>query len=192
MLRSLYDWTMRLAGHRLAVWWLALVSFIESSVFPIPPDVMLIPMVLARRARAWVYAGVCTLASVVGGFFGYAIGMFLFDSVGQWIVETYHLGAEFARFQDTFNAGGFLAVLIAGFTPVPYKLITITAGVTGLDVATFAVASVLARGARFFLVAALLWKFGPPIRDFIERRLGMVTAAFTVALVGGFFAIKLL
>lgn len=192
MLRSLYDWTMRLAGHRHAVWWMAFVSFVESSLFPIPPDVMLVPMVLAERRKAWVYAAVCTAASVVGGFLGYAIGLFLFESIGEWVIATYHLAAEFERFQQVFNDGGFLAVLIAGFTPVPYKLITITAGVTSLDLAVFAIASVLARGGRFFLVALLLWRFGPPIRQFIERRLGLLTGAFMVLLIGGFFAIKLL
>jgi membrane protein YqaA with SNARE-associated domain len=192
MLRRLYDWTMRLAGHRHAVWWMALVSFVESSVFPIPPDVMLVPMVLAERRKAWFYATVCTIASVTGGFLGYAIGLFLFESVGDWVIATYHLGAEFERFKETFNEYGAWIVLIKGMTPIPYKLITITAGVTMLSLPVFSLASVVSRGMRFFLVAWLLWQFGPPIRDFIERRLTLVTTGFVVALVGGFLAIKLL
>lgn len=192
MLRSLYDWTMRLAGHRHAVWWMAVISFVESSIFPIPPDVMLVPMILADRRRAWHFALVCTVASVVGGFLGYAVGVFLFDSVGAWIIALYHLETQFETFKHTFNEYGAWIVLIKGMTPIPYKLITITAGVTKLDLLVFSLASIGSRGMRFFLVAALLWKFGPPIRDFIERRLTLVTTAFVVALIGGFFAIKLL
>lgn len=192
MLRRLYDTTMRLAGHRHAMWWMAAVSFVESSVFPIPPDVMLVPMVLAERRKAWVYALVCTLASVAGGFLGYAIGYFLFESIGDWVIRVYHLAQEFETFKHTFNEYGAWIVVIKGMTPIPYKLITITAGVTHLSLAVFAAASVVSRAIRFFLVAWLLWQFGPPIRDFIERRLTLVTTSFVVALVGGFFAIKLL
>lgn len=192
MLRRLYDTTMRLAGHRHAMWWMAAVSFVESSVFPIPPDVMLVPMVLAERRKAWVYALVCTLASVAGGFLGYAIGYFLFESIGDWVIRVYHLAQEFETFKHTFNEYGAWIVVIKGMTPIPYKLITITAGVTHLGLAVFAAASVVSRAIRFFLVAWLLWQFGPPIRDFIERRLTLVTTSFVVALVGGFFAIKLL
>ncbi len=192
MLRRLYDQIMRLAAHRHAGWWMALVSFIESSLFPIPPDVMLVPMVLADRRKAWMYALICTVASVIGGFLGYAIGYFLFESIGAWVIQLYHLAQEFETFQHTFNTYGAWIVLIKGMTPIPYKLITITAGVTKLDLLVFTVASVGSRGMRFFLVAWLLWQFGPPIRDFIERRLTLVTTGFVVALVGGFFAIKLI
>ena len=192
MLRRLYDWTMSLAGHRHALRWMALVSFIESSVFPIPPDVMLVPMILAQRDRAWLIASVCTLASVVGGFLGYAIGLFLFDVVGEWVIGVYHLEAQFGAFTQAFQDYGVWIVLIKGMTPIPYKLITIAAGAFDFDLASFTFASVVSRGMRFFLVAALLWKFGPPIRDFIERRLTLVTTTFVVALVGGFFVIKLI
>lgn len=192
MLRRFYDSTMDLAAHRHAVWWLAAVSFIESSVFPIPPDVMLVPMVLAARHRAWFFALVCTVSSVLGGFLGYGIGMFLFDSVGQAVIAFYDLVAEFERFKQTFNEYGAWILLVKGMTPIPYKLLTITAGVTHLDLSTFGLASVGSRAMRFFLVAWLLWQFGPPIRDFIERRLTLVTTSFVVALVGGFAAIKLL
>jgi len=192
MIRPLYDWTLALAGHRHALWALAAVSFIESSIFPIPPDVLLIPMVLAAPTRAWKIALVCTISSVLGGMFGYAIGYFLFEQVGRPLLEFYGYAPKFAQFKDTYNEWGAWAVFIAGVTPFPYKVITILSGVTALDPAVFSIASVLARGLRFFLVAALLWKFGPPIKDFIEARLGLVFIVFCVGLVGGFVAIKYL
>ena len=192
MLRPLYDWTLALAGHRHALWALAAISFIESSIFPIPPDALLIPMVLAAPTRAWKIALVCTVSSVLGGMAGYGIGMFLFEEVGRPLLEFYGYGPKFAEFKATYNAWGAWAVFIAGVTPFPYKVITILSGVTALDPTVFSIASVLARGLRFFLVAALLWKFGPPIRDFIEARLGLVFTIFCIGLVGGFVAIKYL
>lgn len=192
MIRRLYDWTMGLAGRKNALWALAAISFIESSVFPIPPDVLLLPMVLAARERAWLIAGVATLASVAGGFLGYAIGALLFDSVGQPVLEFYGYGEKFAEFQLRYNEWGFWIVLVAGFTPFPYKVITIASGVAGLDLLTFALASVVSRGARFYLVAGLLWRFGPAIRAFVEKYLGLLTALFMVLLIGGFVAIKYL
>jgi membrane protein YqaA with SNARE-associated domain len=192
VIRPLYDWTLALAGHRHALWALAAVSFIESSIFPIPPDVLLIPMVLAAPTRAWKIALVCTVSSVLGGMLGYGIGYFLFEQVGRPLLEFYGYAPKFAQFKDTYNEWGAWAVFIAGVTPFPYKVITILSGVTALDPAVFSIASVLARGLRFFLVAALLWKFGPPIKDFIEARLGLVFVVFCVGLVGGFVAIKYL
>ena len=192
MIRPLYDWTLSLASHRHALWALAAVSFVESSFFPIPPDILLIPMVLAAPTRAWKIALVCTIASVLGGIAGYGIGMFLFEEVGRPMLEFYGYGSKFAEFQATYNEWGAWAVFIAGVTPFPYKVITILSGVTALDPTVFSIASVLARGLRFFLVAALLWKFGPPIRDFIEARLGLMFTIFCVGLVGGFVAIKYL
>jgi membrane protein YqaA with SNARE-associated domain len=192
VIRPLYEWTLALAGHRHALWALAAVSFIESSIFPIPPDVLLIPMVLAAPTRAWKIALVCTISSVLGGMLGYGIGYFLFEQVGRPLLEFYGYAPKFAEFKDTYNDWGAWAVFIAGVTPFPYKVITILSGVTALDPAVFSVASVLARGLRFFLVAALLWKFGPPIKDFIEARLGLVFTVFCVGLVGGFVAIKYL
>jgi membrane protein YqaA with SNARE-associated domain len=186
VLRRLYDWVMGLAARKDAVWALAAVAFIESSVFPVPPDVLLIPMVLAARASAWRYAAVCTIASVLGGMLGYAIGLFLFDTVGQPIVQFYGVEHQFADFSARYNEWGAWIVFFAGVTPFPYKVITIASGATQLDPVVFSVASVLARGLRFFLVAALLWWVGPPIRDFIERRLALVTTAFCVLLLGGF------
>ena len=190
MLRRLYDWTLDLAAHRNALWALAFVSFVESSVFPIPPDVILIPMVLAARDRAWLIAGVCTIASVAGGIAGYGIGSLLFDQIGKPILDIYHYSPKFSQFQETYNDWGAWAVFIAGVTPFPYKVITILSGVTNLDITVFTISSVLARGLRFFLVAWLLWQFGAPIRAFIERRLGLLFTLFVVILMGGFVVVK--
>lgn len=192
LLRRLYDWTLSLAASPHALWVLAAVSFIESSVFPIPPDVLLIPMVIARPRRAWVIAGVCTAASVVGGAFGYLIGWGLFEQVGQPVLGFYGMEAKFSQFRDAYNAYGAWAVLIAGLTPFPYKVITILSGATGLNFVVFMVASIVARGARFFLIAALLWRFGEPVRDFIEQRLGLMLTLGLLALVGGFLMIGIM
>jgi membrane protein YqaA with SNARE-associated domain len=191
LLRRLYDWTLDLAAQPYALWALALIAFVESSIFPIPPDVVLIPMILAARDKAWKIAAVCTVASVIGGLAGYGIGYFLFEEVGRPMLAFYHYDAKFASFQDTYNEWGAWAVFIAGVTPFPYKVITILSGTTGLDLPVFIVSSVLARGLRFFIVAALLWHFGTPIRAFIEKRLGLLFVLFTVLLVGGFVVLKL-
>ncbi len=192
MLRRLYDWTFSLAETNYALAALALVAFLESSVFAIPPDVLLIPMVLANPKKAWVYAAVCTICSVLGGAFGYFIGAQLFQTVGQPILDFYGKGEAYETFRDSFNAQGVWAVLFAGVTPFPYKVITITSGATGLHFAAFMGFSLLARGIRFFLVAALLWKFGEPVRMFIEKRLGILFTLFMILLIGGFFLVKYL
>jgi membrane protein YqaA with SNARE-associated domain len=192
MLHRLYDWTLSLAAHKHALLALALIALIESSIFPIPPDILIIPMVLAARDRAWVIAGVCTVASVIGGVFGYGIGFFLFEQIGKPVLEFYHYAAKFQDFQDSYNDWGAWAVFFAGVTPFPYKVITILSGVTGLSVPVFIIASIFARGLRFFIVAALLWKFGDPIRAFIERRLGLLFILFVVLLLGGFVLVKFL
>ena len=192
MLRKTYDWTMRLAATRYALAALAVVSFLESSVFPIPPDVLLIPMVLARPRQAWLIAGVCTLASVAGGFAGYGIGLFLFEAIGRPVLELYGYLDRFGAFQSLYNEWGAWIVAAGGVTPIPYKVITIASGVTQLDPWVFAIASVLSRGARFFLVAALLWAWGDPMRAFIERRLGLLVTLGFVLLLAGFLALKLL
>ena len=192
MLRRLYDWVMLLAAHPRALWALGAVSFAESSFFPIPPDAMLVPMVLARPREAWKIALVCTIASVVGGFFGYAIGYFLYETVGQAVVSFYQLEPQFAEYQALFNEWGLWIILIKGMTPIPYKIITIASGVAKFDLAVFALASIVTRGARFFLVAALLRVFGPPIRDFIERYLTLVTTAFVGLVIAGFVALRYL
>lgn len=190
MLRRLYNWTLDLAARPYALWALAAISFVESSIFPIPPDVVLIAMVIARPQRAWAIATVCTVASVLGGFAGYAIGYYFFDAFGRDILAFYGMERQFADFRGLYDEWGFWFVMIAGFTPFPYKVITIASGVFGLDLLTFAIASVVSRGARFFLVAALLWRFGAPIKAFIDRHLGWLTIAFMVLLIGGFVAIK--
>ncbi|WFE74523.1 YqaA family protein [Roseinatronobacter sp. S2] len=192
MLKSLYEWTMSLARHPHALWALAVVAFIESSVFPIPPDVLMIAMIVARPSRAFVIAGVATVASVAGGMAGYFIGYGAFETLGRPVLEFYGKDAYFEQFQARYNEWGAWAVLIAGVTPFPYKVITILSGATGLSLPVFIVASVIARAIRFFVVAALLWKFGAPIRDFIERRLGLMFTLFVALLLGGFLVVRYL
>ncbi len=192
MLRRLYDWTMNLAAHRHAIWWLALVAFVESSVFPIPPDVLMIPMILARPSRAWLIAAVALVASVLGGMLGYAIGALAYDTIGQPVLSALGKADAMEDFNTRFNDFGFWAVLGAGVTPFPYKVITIMSGWTGMPLATFVATSILARALRFFVVATLLRTFGAPIREFIEKRLGLAFTAFMMLLIGGFAAVKLI
>lgn len=192
MLKRLYDWTISLAESPYALWALALVAFVESSVFPIPPDILMIPMIIATPKRAFLIAGIALVSSVLGGMLGYFIGWGAFETIGRPVLEFYGKDAYFEAFSTKYNEWGAWAVLIAGVTPFPYKVITILSGVTGLNFAVFMVASVVARGLRFFIVAALLWKFGTPIRDFIEKRLGLVFTAFMILLIGGFVAVKYL
>ncbi|MSO72677.1 MAG: DedA family protein [Rhodospirillaceae bacterium] len=192
MLRKLYDWTLRQAARPNALGALGVVSFAESSFFPVPPDVLLIPMVLAQRQRAWVIAAVCTVASVLGGLFGYAIGFYLFETVGRWLIKLYGLDDRAAQFRAFYDQWGLWVILIKGLTPIPFKIITIMSGAAHFDLATFFLASAATRGTRFFLVAALLKRFGPPIREFIEKRLTLVFLAFLAALVGGFIAMAYL
>ena len=191
-LRPLYDWTMAKAAEKSAMPWLAGISFVESSFFPIPPDIMVIPMVLADRTRAWRIAGVCTAASVAGGFMGYAIGYFLFAALGQPIIDFYGLEDAFATFQEYYAIYGALIVFAFGLTPLPYKVITIASGVAALNPLVFGLASMASRGIRFFLEAALLYWLGPPVRDFIEKRLELVTLVVFVLGLGGFIAVKYL
>ena len=188
MLKKLYNWTLSMAEHPRALWVLAVVSFAESSVFPIPPDILMIPMILARPSRAWVIAGVALVASVLGGMLGYAIGALAWESIGQPILAALGKAESMEAFNTRFNDFGFWAVLTAGITPFPYKVITIMSGWTGMPLLTFIMTSILARGLRFFIVATLLRLYGEPIRDFIERRLGLVFVVFVVVLVGGFLA----
>jgi membrane protein YqaA with SNARE-associated domain len=190
VLRPLYDWTLSLAASRHALWALAAVSFVESSVFPIPPDVLLIPMVIAAPHRAFCIAGVCTLASVLGGAAGYLIGAVLMEQVGWPVIQFYGREELVAQFTTTYNQYGAWAVLVAGVTPFPYKVVTILSGATELSFTIFMLSSLIARGLRFFVVAALLWRFGIPIREFIERRLGLMFTAFMVLLLGGFAVLR--
>ena len=192
MIRRLYDWTLGLADHPRALWVLALVAFVESSVFPIPPDILMIPMIIARPNRAFLIAGVALVASVLGGLLGYAIGALAFETIGEPILSTLGKEEAMAEFSTRFNDMGFWAVLTAGVTPFPYKVITIMAGFTAMPLPVFIATSILARGLRFFIVAGLLWKYGAPMRDFIERRLGLMFTLAVVLLFGGFAAVKLL
>lgn len=189
MLQRLYNWTMSLARTRHAERSLAGISFAESSFFPIPPDVLLIPMVLANRARWLRFALIATLSSVAGGLLGYFIGAVLFETIGQPILEFYGYMSKFEQFQEAFNVWGLLIVFIfGGLTPLPYKVITIASGLTGLSLPVFILSSLAARGTRFLLVSGLLYKFGEPIRLFIEKHLGLLFTAFITLLIGGFFA----
>lgn len=190
MLRRLYDWTIEKSGHPHAERWLAGISFIESSFFPIPPDALLAPMCLARPDRAWRYALICTVASVLGALLGYAIGYFLFETVGKAILDFYGAGAEFETFKQNFNEQGWVIVLLAGFTPLPYKVITIAAGTTHMSLLVLVVASIIARGARFYLVAGLLRAFGPPMKAWIDRNFALATTVIGLLAVGGFVALK--
>jgi membrane protein YqaA with SNARE-associated domain len=192
MIRRVYDWTMRTASHPKAPHALFWVSFAESSVFPIPPDVMLIPMVVANRAKAWLYVAICTAGSVLGGVLGYAIGYFLYETLGLWLINLYGLAAQAEAYRAAYNEWGLWIILIKGLTPIPYKLVTIASGAAAFDFWVFMAASVVTRGGRFFLVAALLYWLGEPIREFIERRLTLVTTAFVVLLVGGFVVVRYL
>jgi membrane protein YqaA with SNARE-associated domain len=192
MMRRMYDWMMGLAGSPRAPWALAVVSFIESSFFPIPPDVMLIPMVLSDRQKAWWYATVATVASVLGGLLGYAIGYFFYEAIGKPILVFYGREHALDAFITFVHEYGVEAVIIKGMTPIPFKVVTIAAGVAKMDLLAFIGASIIARAMRFYLVASLLYFFGQPIRAFIERRLTLVTTVFVVVLVGGFVAVKYL
>jgi membrane protein YqaA with SNARE-associated domain len=189
MFRKLYEWVMRLAASRHAPKSLAAISFAESSFFPIPPDVMLAPMVLARPNRAFVYAGICTAASIIGGLFGYAIGLFL-EPLGVKILELIGHPEGKAEFDALFDRFGIWFVLIAGFTPIPYKLITIASGMAHLDLFTFIWASAASRGARFFLVAGILKYLGPAMLHEFERRLNLYAVLLLILGVGGFVAAK--
>lgn len=191
VMRSLYDWTMNLASGPKAVWALCAIAFIESSFFPIPPDLLLIPLILARRTAAFRIAALTTISSVLGGAFGYAIGYFLYQSVGIPVLDFYHYTEQFERFCASYNEYGAWIVFGAGLTPFPYKIVTIASGVTHLNFIIFMLASVIARGARFYFVAWLLWKYGEPMKKWIEKNLGWLSVAFFILLIGSFFLIKL-
>ena len=192
MLRDFYTWMMRQAAGPHAERALAVVAFLESSVFPVPPDAMIVPMVLARPQAAWRTAAIATAASATGGLLGYLIGYALLGTVGEWVIRVYGLGDRIAAFQAAYAQWGLWIILIKGLTPIPYKLVTIASGIAHFNLGVFIVASLLTRGARFFLVAALLRAYGPPIRDFIERRLTLVTSAFGALIVLGFLSLRFL
>jgi membrane protein YqaA with SNARE-associated domain len=190
MLRGLYDKVVELSKGKQALPTLAAVSFAESSFFPIPPDVILIPMALANPHKARLYALVCTVASVLGGILGYAIGALLFDTVGQWLISLYGYGESVEAFREAYVKWGAWVILIKGLTPIPFKIVTIASGFAGYDFFMFVILSFITRGARFFLEAELLRIYGEPIRSFIEERLTLVTTGFLAAIVGGFLIAK--
>lgn len=192
MIRRLYDWVFSLARHKHSTWALAGISFTESSFFPIPPDVLLIPIVLARRHRWIFYATICTIASVLGAFLGYYIGAVLYETIGKPLLEFYGASDSFAKVQAWYNRWGGWGILFAAVTPFPYKVLTIFSGATGLNLAVFVIVSIIGRGLRFFLVSALLYKFGEPVRLFIEKRLNLMFTIAVVLLIGGFAAVKLI
>jgi membrane protein YqaA with SNARE-associated domain len=192
MLQRLYNRLIDLAAGPNALWALIAVAFAESSFFPIPPDVVLIPMMLARPRAAWRLAAICTLVSVAGGMLGYAIGYWGFDLIGRPILEFYGAMPRYEALKAGFDRWGVWIIIIKGMTPIPYKLVTITSGALRFDFAAFVGASIVSRSLRFFLLALLLWWFGPAVRDFIEKRLMLVTSVFAACLVGGFVVLRYL
>lgn len=189
MLRKLYHWTMSLAQSPHALWILAVVSFFEASFFPIPPDALMIPMILAAPRKAFLIAGITTVSSVLGGALGYGAGIFLFEEVGRPVLEFYGKTDAFATFQRFYLEYGPMLLLFSGITPFPFKATTILSGATGLDFGLFMLFILIGRAVRFYIVATLLWKFGPPIRHFIEKRLGMVFTVGLLLLLGGFLVL---
>ena len=191
-LKKTYNWILEKAQHKNAKWYLSLISFAESSFFPIPPDILLIPMALASKARALFYAFMCTLFSVLGGILGYAIGYFFYNSVGIYIVDFYHLENSFNIFENYYKEFGILIVLGAGITPFPYKFITIASGVFGLNIFLFIIVSIIGRGLRFYLIAILLYFFGEKIKLIIDKYFNILTIVFFILLVGSVFIIRFL
>ncbi|MCK8786688.1 DedA family protein [Roseomonas sp. NAR14] len=191
MLRGLYDWVLRLSAHRRAPAWLAGVSFAESSFFPIPPDAMLVPMCLSRPDLAYRYAQICTIASVLGGVLGYAIGYWLFDALAAPVLRAYGYADALVRFTGWYDQWGAAVILIKGLTPIPFKIVTIASGAAQFNFGIFLLASIVTRGARFFLIAWLVRRYGPAVREFIEKRLTLVTSAAAGGIVLGFLALKL-
>ena len=192
MIKAVYNWTIKLSATRYALWALAIVAFAESSFFPIPPDLLLIPLIIAKPKNAYLIAFIAMIASVLGGGLGYYIGLKLYETVGIIIINFYHAQQLFLEFQAQFNKYGAVAVLFAGVTPFPYKIITISSGIAGMPIYQFLIFSVIARGARFFIIAILLRLYGEPIRNFIERHLNLLFIAFMVLLVLGFLLIKVI
>jgi len=192
MFRALYDWTLRMAGHRHAIRSMAAVSFAESSFFPIPPDVMVVPMILARRDQAYLIAAVCTVSSVAGGMLGYAIGYFLYDSVGLFLINLYGAHDGLAEFQRWYDRWGAAVILIKGLTPIPFKIVTIASGFFQYNFGLFVLLAAVTRGARFFLIAWLLKRWGAPMQAFIEKRLTLIGWVVLAAIAGGFAAVALL
>ena len=191
ILRSLYNWTLSKAEHKYSAWILSIVSFAESSFFPIPPDILLIPMIIAKKVNTWLYAFICTSSSVLGGIMGYAIGYFFYNSAGIFIIETYHLSGSFNNFENYYNNYGALIVLGGGFTPFPFKIIAIASGVFNLNIFLFIITTIIARGLRFYLLAALLFIFGEKIKIIIDKYFNLLAILFFILLVVSIMMIKL-
>jgi membrane protein YqaA with SNARE-associated domain len=189
MLRRMYDWCIASADKPYALWMLGIVSFAESSFFPVPPDVMLAPMSMAQPKKAWLFALVCTITSVAGGVLGYAIGALLYDSVGGWIIQIYGMGDKVEAFRESYAQWGAWIILGKGLTPIPYKLVTITSGFAGYNLFLFVLFSILTRGARFFILAFLFNRYGPAAREIIEKRLGFWVTVGAIGLLLGFVVV---
>ena len=192
LFRKLYEWTLIKSSHKRAPWFLGIISFAESSVFPIPPDIILIPMIIAKRTKAFVYALICTFSSVTGGILGYLIGLTLFNSIGIYLINIYHLNDAVNEFKNYYNIYGAWIGIIAGFTPFPFKVITIASGLFQLNFTIFIICSLLSRGARFYLVSALLYFYGENIKKFIEKNFNFLTVLFLLILFGSLLIIKVL
>ncbi|MBY0295543.1 MAG: DedA family protein [Methylobacterium sp.] len=192
MLRRLYEWILALAARPTAPYALGAVSFTESSFFPIPPDVMLVPMVVSRPERAWHYALVATLTSVAGGLLGYAIGALLYDSVGVWLFNLYGLSSKAEAFRESYAQYGHWVILLKGLTPIPYKLVTITSGFAGYDLLWFTLLSLVTRGARFYVLAGLVSRYGVGIRTVLDRHLNAVAGGLVAVMVLGFVGFRYL
>ncbi|GJE54020.1 MULTISPECIES: YqaA family protein [Methylobacterium] len=190
MIRRLYEWILALAAKPSAPWALAAVAFAESSFFPVPPDAMLVPMAVSRPEKVWFYAAIATVASVLGGILGYAIGALLFDSVGQWLFNLYGLADKAETFQASYAKYGHWVILLKGLTPIPYKLVTITSGFAHYDLFWFVLLSAITRGARFFILAGLLGRYGVSIRAVLDRHLNVAVALFAAVVILGFVAFK--
>jgi len=189
-MRAIYNWIVRRSSQANAVYWMCAVSFAESSFFPLPPDVMLVPMCLAQPKKLWWYSTLCSIASIVGGFFGYAVGFFLFEAVGQPIIQFYQADDAFHNFQAAFAVYGPWFLILKGVTPIPYKLLAIAAGFAKLDFTVFVLCSLVARFSRYYMVAALLHFYGPEVGRFIEKRLMLVMGFLLLFVIGGFLSIK--
>jgi len=190
MLQRTYAWILSFANHPYAIWILGAVSFAESSFFPIPPDPLLIAMVMAKPTLFLRHAAICTLSSTFGGMFGYAIGLMLFSTVGVWIVSAYGLQEEFVQIGMRYEENAFLTVFTAAFTPIPYKLITVAAGVFHINFLAFVLASIIGRGMRFFLVATLMYYLGRRYKDSIEKYIDILSVVFVILIALGFLALK--
>ncbi|MBW0005099.1 MAG: DedA family protein [Hyphomicrobiales bacterium] len=188
MLRRLYEWALSLVEKPHAIWVMAAISFADSSFLPLPPDFLLIPMSVARPKRALTYAIVCTIASVAGAVLGYAIGAFLWDTLGQWIIKIYGLQGKVGTFRELYAQWGAWVIIIKGFTPIPYKLVTIVSGFAGYNFTAFILLSLITRGARFLAIAIVLNRFGDQVRHALDRHLTMIVSAGLVALFGGVVA----